>query len=418
MKSIKIFGFLLLLSSLFIVSCSKENIDETNTNPGKIDVPTTTVQNSLLTRSTETAASSSSDNGLELDCVTILYSFDLIEEDGTIHTISSDEDFFNLMEDTTNFVIVDFVYPLNVQDENGETSEVASGEELGELFAMCLPNGWTDELFPAFLLEDETSCFTAEYPIDLQNIDGEIFTANDADEYIELLVQEPMFFVFPFNLIDEEGNVIAINNVDELIEALISCNDVVEPGDTTWWNDDVEYIGCYQITFPFDVVLADGTVVTVEDHMQYCDLLLSGQIVDFSYPITVIDEDGNEITVNSAEELNELLEDCDYGNGGPNIGDDIWILLEGTYPWDSTGMGCYSINYPLSLTGYDFDGNAIVEGVVMEEAGIYEFLNSNPNEVAFIGLQYPVSVTLSEDQSVVELNAIEDIFDLLEGCGN
>ncbi|HRX28765.1 MAG TPA: hypothetical protein P5235_05235, partial [Saprospiraceae bacterium] len=361
MKNIKYFFSLLIFSALVISSCSKENIDDTNTNPGKLNPPTNQTANPIFSRMT----SDLNTEGLEFDCITILYPFSLTDVEGNNFEINSDDEFNQFfLEDS--IVIIDFVYPLTVEKENGDQVQVENGEELGTLFSECTPGGgWTEDQFPAFLISFENSCYNLSYPLTLTNSEGEIFTASSEDEFVELLVEEPMFFVFSLSLIDEDGNIINVETVDELFDALISCNGWENEDSIDWgWNDGFENIGCYSLIFPFDIVLSDGTVVTVVDHMQYCDYLLQGNILDFSYPISLLDAEGNIVTVSSQDDLFSLLEDCDY----PIVEEvtDFQILLLGTYPNDSTSVGCYSINYPVSLDVVDFEGNIkVVEELVI-----------------------------------------------------
>jgi hypothetical protein len=393
-----------MFAVLLSVGCSKEDIDTTDTETEVIDPIITSVVNGLVNRTT----TDESTEGLDLDCVYVLYPFSLLDENGGEHVINNDADFISLFDSTMmTLVIVDFVYPLNLVDETGVIVEVNDAIQLGELFANCIPDGgWTAEIFPAYLIDIENSCYEISYPISVQHEDGTTETAQNEEEFIEILTQDIVFFVFPFTLIDEEGNAIQVENVDQMINLLISCGGY-EVDSVDWnWETGFEYIGCYMVSFPLNVVLSDGTTVLVSDHNELCDLMLQGLFFDFGFPLNLVDEDGNVSIVNNQEELEGLLSECE-----PVISfGDIYLLLEGTFPIDSiSGTGCYSINYPISTTYLDENGQETeIDFNSDDEVLFFEF--------PIVSMGYPVSVTLTSDGTVVELNGIEEIIDLLISC--
>jgi len=396
----KLLPFALLL--MLFTACEKEDV-VTDTPVEIEDIVLVTETNPLITRA------SGDGDGIVLDCITILYPFDLVGEDGTIVTISSEEDF----ENTDGAVVfVDFVYPITVSVDD-EESEVNDGSELGNLFVSCVPaGGWEDGEFPAYDITYGNSCYTLNYPIQLINLEEETITVNSEEELVNALTEDLYFFVFPFDMTHEDGEVVTVDDMDEIFEALIECNGFNDGGEFDW-EQNFEYIGCYHISFPFDVVLADGEVVTLEDHEEFCDLMLLGEIVDYSYPITLTDIDGNEVTANNAEELEELLDDCgDDWNGGDNIGDHfiIWI---GSYDNPSEGNpACYTIEYPISFTNTD-DGSTLTLNNQEEFDEI--FMGEYPNLGAYVG-NFPMTITYVEGGEVITLNESEDIYTLHESC--
>ena len=394
---------LVAVLALLMTSCGKD-IDTKTIEEGEITPTTTTEQNSLLTRST----TSSTETGLSFDCFEVQYPFSLIDGEGVSHEVDSDEALLALME--SDIEIFDFEYPVTITYEDGSTNEVNNGEELGEAFASCLPNGWTEDLFPAYLINQEISCFDLVYPLDLQDLEDNVIAVDSEEAFIEAIAGEPMFFVFPLTIVNEEGE-ITVENIDELLNALFTCNEY--DIDTTWSGFDFEFIGCYEITFPFDVVLEDGSVVTVNDHMEYCDLLLLGEVVNFAYPLTLTNEEGEEIVVNSDEELNGALEGCwEYGGGYPEFLGDAAILIIGSQA-DSTGLACYTINFPISVNELDPISGEVTENIEVnneEELFVLEGITE------FYSLNYPISITLIDSEEVVELNSIEELLDLLATC--
>lgn len=379
---------------LLMTACQKENLVD-NGETITTEEPEVIETNPLASRTLP------SGDGIDLGCFSIDLPFQMVNDEGTVYTINEVEDLENI--EAQGITLVDFVYPLNVTMEDGEAVAVNNVEELAELFAECLPDGgWEEGDFPAYLINFETSCYTLQYPIDLQDVNGDVITAENEAEFTGAISEEIYFFVFPITLIDEEGNAVEVNNNDEIFEALLACNEY-EPGDSSWdWETGFEYLGCYMIEFPMDVVLTDGTTVTVENHEQLCDLMLTGELAGYAFPLTLIDEEGNEVLVESNEELGELLEECW----------DIPTEIEGIFFLATLFEGeqsCYTINYPITL---ELEGEDDVTINSIED--LDEFFSTNPN--TSFTVQVPVTVTLLSNGDDVELETLEDIWELQAGC--
>ncbi len=409
MNTMKLLISFLFLSLMF-VSCDRDNVDDIDiTEETEITDPEGELVdvNPLVGRS-----GGGSDDGLELECLTILYPFQLVDIDGNNISISGPSDFENLSEVE---VIVDFVYPLNVRHDLDQEVTVDNSEELGELFIECWPDfeDFDEETrFPAYLISDETSCYELSYPITLEKVDESQITVGDEDEFVDALYSDFYFFVFPFSLIDEDGELVEITDQEVLFDVLIDCNDIdfSDSLDFSWDNAD---LACFQLVFPLDVVLSDGTVVTVENHEEYCDLMLIGTISDFSYPITVLDEDGTSYVLNDIDELNALIsEHCDYWwDVGSDGFFELLILISGTEVQGPGIPNCYDINYPIEYT--DSDDQTIA---IDSDEDLINLISSAEFGLDIESLVYPIDVTLISDQSVSTVNNLEDIFAILEDC--
>ena len=399
MKKINILGMMVALCmALFIVSCEKEDSIIVTNETEEVEVVVSEESNPLIDRVDP------EDDLLYFNCLTISYPFSMIDSDGIEHLINNSEEFEALLSNSTEVEILDFVYPLTVMDESGEEITVADSEELAALYALCLPDGgWDEEVFPAYLIDEINSCFSLQFPLDLEDIDGNQITANSREEFNSLVSEMELFFVFPFTLEDESGNEVSVTGVDFLFETLLACNEVEQ--DSVWdWELGFEYIGCYMVNFPISIVIADGSTVEVNTHEELCDLLLSGEVSGYGYPMTLTSESGEEVIVNSDEELQIALEECFFGGGGgnpdPNVSDDLFTLLLG----EAT---CYNIQFPLEIGLFD-SNNSSVSVNSLEEL----FLIENPNG----SVVYPVSVTFIEDGTEATVNNTEELFVLLENC--
>ncbi len=409
-----------LFSLLVITSCQKENIDTIVETEDTFTPTTTTITppppaNALLGRASSENSTEAAADGLNLDCIEIIFPFSLVDSEEVTHEVENEEAFNTLLfeEWDTTVYIVDFVYPISVR-VNEEISEITNSEELGELFAECIPDGgWDEFIFPAYLIDDENSCYKTVYPISLEDpADGSIITVADEAAFIEVLIEKEVYFHFPISLTDGE-TVISVANVDELFNTLFSCNEYYEDS-TAWdWEGGFEYIGCFQVNFPMTVIVGNGVEKVVNNHEELCELMLQGELVDYAYPLTLTSSEGEQVIVNSREELDGVLEQCyEYPwNPGGGQDSDLFLLAIFSQPFgeDSTAV-CYTIHYPISGTYLDAEGTT--QTIVFNN--VEEVFQLEILEV--VDLIYPVDITPQSSDEVTSINNIEEIFEVLEAC--
>lgn len=388
------------------ISCNKDNVDNTIKidDPGN---PKISVTNSLLARSINSA------DGLEMACLSILYPFTLVDVNNVNYTISNETDWNELVQDSNLVFIVDFVYPITIVDINGVQSAIQDVDQLTEAFSTCLPDGgWTESDFPAYNINEANSCYTMSFPITLKKQNGSSVTAANEEEYNQLLASDLYFFEFPFNLKDENNVTIAVNSTDELFNLLISCGGTVVDTSVIDWQTGFDYIGCYQIVFPLNIQLDNGTTVAVLTHQELCDIMLTGHFAGYAFPLNLIAPDGQTITVNSEQEMQDAINDCTVVT---EVTNSAYILYAGTVA-DSTvaggNAGCYTINYPITVNAM---GNGAIQTITVgNDAELLNLIISG--QYLAVEVSYPVSVTLTEDNTVVTINSNEELLELLITC--
>ena len=373
---------IVLLLALFVTSCQKEDVAITTVETEEVE-PKEEIVNGLLTRSTSMA------DGLELGCVTIEYPFMMVLLDSTTIELFSEDDFIDAVSDEDNFPI-DFVYPLNVTDADGNASLVNNADELAELFVDCIPDvGWGDEFpdwfFPAWIISYEYSCYQLVYPVTLLDIDSNDVVILDEEELIETLSDGDLYsFAFPLSLENEDGEIVIANDAEDLFDLLAECNPGYGGG------CGIGTFGCYELVYPATLELLDGSTVVVEDDDEFAEVLMAGEWAGFVYPLTLIDEEGEEVTVNSDEELDALLLAC----------------FDGFDDFDFSMIGCYDIAFPLTVEL--FDG----ETVVIEDDDAY-------TELIFSGeiftYAFPLSL-IDEDGNEITVNSEDELNELLAEC--
>lgn len=395
MSSLK-FSFLSIIAiAMLLVSCDADNTDTGGTVI--IDPPTETVEsNPLLERST------SSTTGLDLGCVIVLYTFELVDDANNAYTVASEQDFLNLVSDSS-LLIVDFVYPLDVEVD-GVTQTVNDADGLASAFAQCIPDtGFSTDGFPAYNISEDNSCYELVFPLSVIEADGSTTTINDEVAFDAAVADRLLFFVFPLQLEDEDGNIVTANDPEEMFNLLINCSDWGI--DSTINISGVEFIACYTIEFPFDVVLADGTIVTVNDHQELCDLMLRGEIANYSFPMTLSLNDST-FTVADEQALDMAIADCP-GFGGPTSSPGAFLLYVGTQPAFDDSLACWTVNFPIDLVDLDNTTLTVTDQTSFE----ISILTGTIDDVV-----YPVSYTFTEDGSISTANTTEELVADLESC--
>lgn len=397
MSSLKLSFLSLLAVAMLLVSCDSDNTDTGGTVI--IDPPTETVTvNPLLERS------NTSTGGLELGCVTVLYTFEIADQANNVYSVASEQDFLDLVSDSS-FLLADFVYPLDIEvDGTAQTAD--DGDDLASAFAQCVPDtGFSNDGFPAYNISAENSCYSLVFPVALQELDGSTTTISDEAAFDIAVADRPLFFEFPLQLEDEDGNIVSAADPDDMFNLLIGCNewDI----DSTVTFGEASLIACYTMEFPFDVVLADGTTTTVNDNQELTNLILGGQVVDFGFPMTLSLND-SIFTVADVQALEMAIADCP-GFGGPTTGSpDALLLYAGTEPVFGSNMtACWTVDFPINVLGFDGVVTAVVDQPGFEAA---------INDGTAFSLEYPVSYTFLADGTSSTANDTEGLIADLESC--
>ena len=400
MKILKSLFLLTFLAMITFSSCTKENKGETTETDPEVEV-TETTSNALVGEVT----GRSEGEGLDLGCFAIETPFQL-SVNGENVTIESEEDLeaviIDLEEDPE--INIDFVYPLNITYTDGEAGIVNNGEELGEAFASCIPDaGWGENNFPAFLINDQNSCYQLVYPVNLNDFDGNTYSAESEDDFITLVSEnQTLSFTFPINLINEEGEEVSADNTDNLFGLLADCNTGVYQGDSTDIGSDfgIGSIACFEVVFPATALVIDinGNVTEqdVADENALSSLFLEGNFIGFGFPLTLVDDEGVQITVNNEEELNAALQLCGFDIEGPE-GDEIALIF--FIINENPDFDCYQINYPVTLDN-DVEVNNVESALEQLSMGA--------------GIAFPITVT--QDGETVTIADLEALKALVFGC--
>jgi hypothetical protein len=210
-------------------------------------------------------------------------------------------------------------------------------------------------------------CFDFVYPLTLSYNNDSTVTVNDLDGLIDVMVasNEDLFIngiSFPFDVetFNDDTDTIeieTINNEAEFIQLLLSCSfddddddedcfeeydpvcvEVIDPNGNTFIvtypnecyaiedgfteNDFVEdceedyYVGgieCYELNFPISIITGDGDEITVNSEEELATALYNANTFSFVFPLTVTLDDQTVVTIDDTDDLEDILEDC-YDN--------------------------------------------------------------------------------------------------------
>jgi len=268
------------------------------------------------------------------DCFEVNYPISIVLEDGTTKEITSDEELERLFgdcrddedeeddedededdeddEDDENEYGEDFefVYPITVtMTEDGSTVTLNSDDDLDNLFDDCFGD-WDEDYEDDY---DFTDCFEVNYPIDANTPDGVVTISNDEEleGFLERMDhdEEGYSIAYPVTVtLAEDGSNVTVNSDDDIEDLFEDCF-----GDWDEDEEDFDLADCFEVNFPIEANTPDGVVTINNDEelegflerMDYSD--------DFSivYPIDVtLTEDGSTKTLNSDDEVEDLLDTC------------------------------------------------------------------------------------------------------------
>ena len=181
--------------------------------------------------------------------------------------------------------------------------------------------------------------------------------------------------------------------------------------------------GCYELVFPVTVVLPDSSTVTVNSYDEMKQALRDyfeangggGQgghhghhgnrpKISFAFPISVLSQDGELITVNNQDELAALREACGgtFGNHGPQGHGDH-------------GLTCFELVFPITV---QFPDSTTAEAADRQALHllIRTWKQNNPGVAGRPQIVFPVTVKMDEDGSLVTVNSREELRQLKEDC--
>jgi len=232
---------------------------------------------------------------------------------------------------------------------------------------------------------EEGECFVINYPYSVS--DGQTSTTLNSDEELEIFLENlteesEVYIEVPFDVTMADGSQQTISTYEELEELFEDCYDYDDDYDDEY---DEE---CFELDYPLTAQDYDGNEVVVNSEQDLYDFEFAG----FVYPISVTLADGTQATVNSPQEFDTLYNDC-Y-----DIED-----------CDDCEEQCFEIVFPFSFI---IEDGSIIE--VNDYDELWDFLSQLTEEDTCI-ISYPLTVQF-EDGTQQTANSDEDLDAFYESC--
>ncbi len=304
---LKFMSFILGLS-LILASCTQDDINELN----PVD------SSAFLSTNEETYMGLSADEELIVDaqatlaghrkaCFQPVFPVTLVYPDGSTLEV---QDGAELKEAVIEFkqtsgdrsAKLEIQFPHDVELEDGSIVTVESRDDIKELLQDCRRS-----------IAQEKRCFTLVFPVTLVYPDGTTEEFQDFDSLKEALkawkeanpdADERPQLQYPLDVTDQDGNVITLETAEDKKELLESCRPDRAP--------------CAELVFPVTLEFPDGSTEEYDskDEMQIALMEWKEDNPDaterptIQFPQDVELQNGDIITVESADELAELTKRC------------------------------------------------------------------------------------------------------------
>ena len=174
--------------------------------------------------------------------------------------------------------------------------------------------------------------------------------------------------------------------------------------------------GCYELVFPATILLPDSTTVEVASYDEIKDALRAyyqangtgghhgRPHLSFVYPISVLSQDGELITVNNNDELRALRAECGGGTFGHH-----------GHHGHGNHLSCFEVIFPVTVAFPDSTTATANSRQELHQL-IREWRQANPGAQGRPHITFPITVQMIEDGTTVTINSREELRDLKESC--
>lgn len=186
--------------------------------------------------------------------------------------------------------------------------------------------------------------------------------------------------------------------------------------------------GCYELVFPVTLQFSDSTTVEVADFKAMKQAIHDWYVANggrptpdnrptLVFPIQLINQAGEIITVETPEALQELVALCRPVLGGPHGGGPGGPHGGGPHGGGHNGGGlgpCFTLVFPVTVS---FPDSTVVTVTTPEELRqvTMDWNKNNPGQHAHPEFVFPLTVTLRDGTQVV-VNTKEELQAIKEDC--
>lgn len=220
-----------------------------------------------------------------------------------------------------------------------------------------------------------------------------------------------------------------------IVAFAIACNKDLTSTEITDYVDESLYavqerggmgkFGCYELVFPVTIALPDSTTQEVASYDEMKAAIRAwaeangGQIGGghghhgggdrprpaFVFPISVISQAGELITVNNEEELRALRAECGGGSFGQH----------GHQGHGQHGLSCFQILFPVTVAFPDGTTAEAADQQALRDL-LHTWRKNNPDATERPSFVFPISVQMTDDSTTVAVNSADELHQLKEDC--
>ncbi|WP_299547453.1 hypothetical protein [Seonamhaeicola sp.] len=165
----------------------------------------------------------------------------------------------------------------------------------------------------------------------------------------------------------------------------------------------VYHANCFTFQLPITITV-NSITITINEIGNYEDLedILDefeddDDIIDISFPVTIVLADYTEIIINSFDELETYVDDCNDENEGD---DDI---------------ECIDFQYPITASIFDENNDLINTISIDNDNDMYDFIE-DLDDYAATTINFPITVIFPDDSTLVinDIQALEEAIELAD----
>lgn len=241
------------------------------------------------------------------------------------------------------------------------------------------------------------------------------------DLIFETMMKKAFFWVMSLTAILMTGFFTACDKTDEL-----TTEDAVDQAlYAAQERGGLGKYGCYELVFPVTVTMPDGTTtITANSYDELREGFRSffqanggnrprgGRFgggnrphPSFQLPITVINEAGETIVVETEAALRQLRADC----GAATFSSHGW-QGHGQF-----GLTCFELVFPVTVQYPDGTTKSVADATALRQLAL-DWRKNNPGSTNRPSLQFPVSVKMKSDGAIVAVSSQAAMIELRKGC--
>jgi hypothetical protein len=245
----------------------------------------------------------------------------------------------------------DFVYPIDLSFNTGTTVTVNSLDELIDIYSSSTENLFINGIAFPFQVETYNENSNAL----------EIETINNEDEFFSLL-EDCNFDDIDDCSCTEEYDPVCVNVTDldgetYTISYPNSCHAICDGFNEEDFsveceeNFDIGGSECFEFVYPISIILDEVDTVTVNSREELFNIIYGAYHIGLVFPLDIITEEDNTVvalTINSYNELEAIIEDCfgdDYGVIDCSIDDITSALINCFWQIDFVDDDQYLYNF-------------------------------------------------------------------------